>query len=227
MTALTVSSIAAPSMEIKNLTSSSQLLDDLGIRASDITQSNGVIWVEGPSDRLYIKHWLRFYCKEKNLPEPKENVDYSFVLYGGSILKHWSPTQVNDFITMIKVNRNMYLVMDKDLDFTISQGKFIPVNAASTKARVQLDVEAILPQKDRLWITDGYTMESYIEPAFRSRYFYSEEGRLKLKKDVKKVHAAEVYIKSHQNYRACLGKHHQLRSHIEEILEVIKSWNED
>ena len=28
------------------------LLDELGIKASDILQSNGLIWVEGPSDRI-------------------------------------------------------------------------------------------------------------------------------------------------------------------------------
>ena len=31
------------------------VLDDLGAKASDIFQSNGIIWVEGPSDRIYIK----------------------------------------------------------------------------------------------------------------------------------------------------------------------------
>lgn len=31
------------------------LLDDLGFKASDLLQSNCVIWVEGPSDRIYIK----------------------------------------------------------------------------------------------------------------------------------------------------------------------------
>ena len=33
----------------------SEVLSNLGIRASELLQSNGVIWVEGPSDRVYIK----------------------------------------------------------------------------------------------------------------------------------------------------------------------------
>lgn len=31
----------------------SDLLDDLDVKASDLFQSNGIIWVEGPSDRIY------------------------------------------------------------------------------------------------------------------------------------------------------------------------------
>lgn len=30
------------------------ILDDLGVKASDIFQASGIIWVEGPSDRIYI-----------------------------------------------------------------------------------------------------------------------------------------------------------------------------
>src|SRR5207248_2410984 len=32
---------------------------DLGYRPSDIVQANCVIWVEGPSDRIYVRHWLK------------------------------------------------------------------------------------------------------------------------------------------------------------------------
>ena len=31
-----------------------QVLNDLGIRAADILQANFVLWVEGPSDRIYL-----------------------------------------------------------------------------------------------------------------------------------------------------------------------------
>ena len=30
------------------------VLDDLDVRASDLLQANGIVWVEGPSDRLYF-----------------------------------------------------------------------------------------------------------------------------------------------------------------------------
>ena len=35
-----------------------QVLNDLGIRAADILQANFVLWVEGPSDRIYLNRWI-------------------------------------------------------------------------------------------------------------------------------------------------------------------------
>ena len=37
----------------------SRVCVDLGYRASDLLQANCVIWVEGPSDRLYLNHWIK------------------------------------------------------------------------------------------------------------------------------------------------------------------------
>lgn len=57
------------------------ILDDLDVRASDLLQSNGIIWVEGPSDRVYIKHWLHQFCQCSF----KEGSDYQFLYYGGRL----------------------------------------------------------------------------------------------------------------------------------------------
>ena len=37
----------------------SELLNDLDIRVSDLVQTNRIIWVEEPSDRIYVKRWLQ------------------------------------------------------------------------------------------------------------------------------------------------------------------------
>ena len=38
---------------------------DLGYKASDLVQANAVIWVEGPSDRIYIRRWLQEAAPEQ------------------------------------------------------------------------------------------------------------------------------------------------------------------
>ena len=43
----------------QNTKDKSDIASDLGYRASDILQANCIIWVEGPSDRIYIKAWIR------------------------------------------------------------------------------------------------------------------------------------------------------------------------
>ena len=56
---------------------------DLGHRPSDLLQSNFIVWVEGPSDRIYIKHWLKL-----GAPELEEGSDYQIMFYGGRLLSH-------------------------------------------------------------------------------------------------------------------------------------------
>ena len=67
---------------ISSLDESIEVIDELGIKASDLLQANGIIWVEGPSDRIYIKNWLN-----KQYPDRfEEGKDYQFVYYGGRLL---------------------------------------------------------------------------------------------------------------------------------------------
>lgn len=53
------------------------ILDELGCNASDILQSNAVIWVEGPSDRIYLKHWIS--SLDSGL---LEGIHYTIMFYG-------------------------------------------------------------------------------------------------------------------------------------------------
>ena len=60
-------------------------LRSLGYRASDLLQANAIVWVEGPSDRIYLLHWLREVA-----PDLVEGVDFSIAFYGGALLKRLS-----------------------------------------------------------------------------------------------------------------------------------------
>jgi predicted ATP-dependent endonuclease of OLD family len=84
---------------------------DLGHRASDIIQANAVIWVEGPSDRIYIKHWIGIVR-----PDLMEGVHYSIMFYGGRLLSHLSANddEVSEFIQLRSLNRHLAIVMDSD-----------------------------------------------------------------------------------------------------------------
>ena len=75
------------------------LLDDLGVKASDILQSNCLIWVEGPSDRIYVKKWIDLFSNRKF----EEGLHYQFILYGGSLLSHYSVDK-KDFISLFMKN---------------------------------------------------------------------------------------------------------------------------
>jgi hypothetical protein len=127
---------------------------DLGYRASDLVQANSVIWVEGPSDRIYISHWLRRFDDQL-----VEGVHFSIMFYGGALLNHLSvdDEEVQEFISLPKLNRHFVLVIDSD---RTSPSKRVN----KTKAAVVKALKDKFGQTGYAWVTHGYTIENYIPP---------------------------------------------------------------
>lgn len=74
-------------------------LDLLGVRNTSVFLSNCTIWVEGVTDRYYIKKYfdtyqeylkIEFKNKNKKFKEFREDYHYSFVEYSGNNITHWS-----------------------------------------------------------------------------------------------------------------------------------------
>ena len=134
----------------------SSILSDLGFKASDILQSNYVIWVEGPSDRTYLNHWLK--SKNSNLIE---GLHYSIMFYGGRLLSHlaFNDPEVTEFIQLCKLNRNASILIDSD-----KKTSHTWLNA--TKKRIIKDFSS---NGALTWVTNGRTIENYIpEKTFNS-----------------------------------------------------------
>ncbi|SIS98622.1 AAA family ATPase [Paracoccus saliphilus] len=127
------------------------LIDDLGYRASDILQSNAIVWVEGPSDRIYIRHWLSLVQ-----PNLKEGIHYSIMFYGGSLIRHISADDeaVDEFIKLTKMNRNFAILIDSDKRSSRSRLK-----PAAQRLKTELSGKNAL-----VWITNGREIENYINP---------------------------------------------------------------
>jgi hypothetical protein len=123
---------------------------ELGARASDLVQANSVIWVEGASDRTYIRRWIDFLA-----PDLVEGIHYSVMFYGGSCLFHLSANDpaVEEFISLPRINRNFTLVIDSD---RAKAGE--KVN--STKQRVKREVQESSDHEP--WVTAGCTIENYV-----------------------------------------------------------------
>jgi hypothetical protein len=92
----------------------SAVCEDLGYHPSDLLQANCIIWVEGPSDRIYLNWWL------KNLNSfLVEGIHYSIMFYGGRLLSHLSnddieSTDIDKFISLRKLNNRSVMLMDSD-----------------------------------------------------------------------------------------------------------------
>ena len=137
------------------------VLDDLDVRASDLLQANCVIWVEGPSDRLYINRWIELWG-DGNL---REGNHYQCMFYGGRLLAHISAEDPerhrDDGIAILRLNRNAVILMDSD--------KKTPDDVINdTKRRIEKEMNEI---SGMVWITDGREIENYIPCETIAQYY--------------------------------------------------------
>jgi len=131
-----------------------RLLDDLGLHASDLLQANMVIWVEGPSDRIYLNHWIAAVD-----PDLREGIHYSILFYGGGLVSHLAAGAeedgIQDLIDLRRMNRNMAIVMDSD--------------RAGPRARLKGTPERIKRELTddwgMVWVTRGREIENYVDHA--------------------------------------------------------------
>ena len=93
------------------------LLNVLGVRNSSVFLSNCSIWVEGITDRLYLKHYLNLYLKEHGDNNFfRENIDYTFIEYGGNNIVHFNfdKEDSEDTINARYINNRIFLIADND-----------------------------------------------------------------------------------------------------------------
>lgn len=141
---------------VYNSTQKTLICNDLGYRASDLLQANCIIWVEGPSDRIYLNHWLQFIE-----PDLIEGVHYSIMFYGGRLLSHLSGSdefdedEITEFISLRKLNRYSAIMIDSDKSSSTS-----PINSTKTRIRDEFNNNNC----GFAWMTKGREVENYIDP---------------------------------------------------------------
>lgn len=215
------------SAQIKRIESyidKAEILDDLDVKASDILQSNGIIWVEGPSDRVYIKRWLELFTPN----EYEEGKHYQFLYYGGRLLAQYSAKEVTDLINIITTNRNAAIVIDSD-----KTSKSIKIN--DTKKRIVAEFEDLSMFH---WVTRGKEIENYLPKEAIEAMF-----NVKIKTPCKQYQLFPEFIKKY--YKSFSSKKVpfaneikgyitkddsigilDLKKQIERLYKQIKKWNQ-
>ena len=127
---------------------SREIMDDIGANPSDLLQSNGIIWVEGPSDRIYIKRWLELAGFGNYI----EGYHYQFMYYGGRLLSHYSTEDSDSLINMLRTNRHSALVMDSDKENENSD-----INDTKTRVKKEFEDNGLFT-----WCTNGKEIENYL-----------------------------------------------------------------
>lgn len=204
------------------------IFDDLEVRASDLLQTNSVIWVEGPSDRIYVNKWIELWTGG----ELKEHVDYEVVFTGGTLLAHYSfddPVEEEERIEALRINGNAIVLIDSDK---------IRDDSEKLKARAERVAGEVLEMGGVAWITAGKEVENYI-PNPVLDHLLAKQG---IKPENQFANMFEL-IKSHKGgdfssrkvdlaERACnlltrgmIQNHLDLAERLDEVCGKIRAWN--
>ncbi|WP_164998548.1 ATP-dependent nuclease [Chryseobacterium sp. 3008163] len=111
---------------VKNINfGNAELLRDLGVNNTSVFLANASIWVEGISDRNYIKAFLKAYCDAgEGRVYPKEDIDFTFFEYAGGNIEHYIlGEELNDNeeerfveeINALALSNKIFLLADSDM----------------------------------------------------------------------------------------------------------------
>lgn len=132
-----------------------EICKSLGYKASDLLQTNCIIWVEGPSDRTYINYWIK--GKRSDLIE---GIHYSIMFYGGRLASHLCGSfqdeqedALKELISLKSLNTHAVIVMDSD--------------KSSEDDEINLTKQRLCDEFNQgngfAWITKGREIENYLD----------------------------------------------------------------
>ena len=132
------------------------VISELGAKPSDLLQANGIIWVEGPSDCIYLNRWLDLFSGG-NLQEGR---DYQCAFYGGSLLARTqfkSPEDAEaELVNLFRVNPNIVVICDGDRTAGAGEGSRIKDRVR----RINTEVKQI--PGAHIWVTEAKEIENYV-----------------------------------------------------------------
>jgi predicted ATP-dependent endonuclease of OLD family len=209
-----------------------QILDSIGAKGSDILQANGIIWVEGPSDIIYLKKWLEIYSNENRLHLFQQGIDYEFQMFGGTLLdsicylKTGLDEELKKLVSIFSFSRNSFVVTDSDA--IIKNGQIVD-NSKFAKAKKfigdQFDILKSQGYKLGLWYkennTEIRTIEDYIDDESIKVIGTISESSL-----TKKIYAQRLVEYWDSVDIKLIDFKYSLENEIKTLYETIKTWNE-
>lgn len=205
-----------------------KIISELGARPSDLLQANGLIWVEGPSDRIYLNRWIDLYTDGCL----REGRDYQCVFYGGALLAQVQFASPEDeaakLANLFQINHNLIVVCDGDRT----------AKADNLKPRVERIREEVKKIDDaHIWITDAKEIENYIpgsvlakatglSPLPDPKKYESWSSYTEQNMDGKRIDKVDLAISSIPSMTMELMQgRFDWKKQMEQIVEQIDRWN--
>jgi len=212
------------------------VISELGAKPSDLLQANGIIWVEGPSDCIYLNRWIDLFSGG----ELKEGRDYQCAFYGGSLLartQFTSPEKAEEeLVNLFRINSNIIVICDGDRSGPSSRIK-------DRVRRIHAEVRSI--PGAHIWVTKAREIENYIpgsilaevysraslpDPGQYESFFVKKGGParssyVEKRINIKSVDKMELAVLSVQHMKKeTMEIRFELKLEIESIVEKIRGW---
>jgi predicted ATP-dependent endonuclease of OLD family len=170
------------------------ILKDLGVRNSSVFLSNCTIWVEGITDRMYIRKYLDLYMSQDDKKKYEEDKHYSFLEYSGSNLSHWDFEGDEGGTKAKRICNSIMLIVDKDEKkeskhkkyAAILEGSYFPLNCREIENTLSPSIIIKIIQEfedEAVELNTQFTFEKYKEEYLGS---FIENSVLKDKKGSKR-----------------------------------------
>lgn len=237
----------------KNLIEKYEVIDELGIRASQLLQTNIMIWIEGASDRIYLNKWIKDISKGELI----EGKHYSFIMYGGANLKSYSLLVEDEYIDILSTSRYAYILCDSDKhdeEWNLKQ-RVKDLNTRINELRNSVNgYNSSIDDYVKLWITDGREIENYVpKDSFlqvlttddmRKKYIIENKNRINLKintdliknKDFSQYESFDMFfagVYEQENEISCTQEQikkiaeHYSNKKVEIASRVVKIWTDE
>ncbi len=142
--------------EIENVNDKySDILEVLGVRNTSSLIANCSIWVEGITDRMYLRKYLEIFFKIKD-NSYIEGVHYTFVEYAGSNITHWGFEEYIDNIDIEsniftrRITNKLFLISDNDGCFMDENVNELSIDEIDIKLKEVDEKDKLYKKKKRI-----------------------------------------------------------------------------
>lgn len=142
------------------------LLEALGVQpARTLFTANVVLWVEGPTELVFYRHWLKHALHGLDL---EEGFHYTIMHYGGGLISYLGVADDEHrelAFDALSICRNIIIAIDSDLDEVVAgnDAQHLKPGARAVKAEVDR-LNTSRPGSALFCVTKGREIENYLPP---------------------------------------------------------------
>lgn len=158
-----------PTLSVRQINGRSEgflLLEALGVQpARTLFTANVVIWVEGPTELVFYRHWLKKVLQPKGL---EEGFHYTIMHYGGGLISYLGvadPEHMQQAFDALSICRNLIVIVDSDLRAAVDGEIHEHLKSGARRVKEQIDsLNATRPGSALFSATAGREIENYLPP---------------------------------------------------------------